>query len=213
MGRQINFYMAELDEQAFLQHLHADPAVVIIPSISRQQEVLPLSVLPAKSSPGWFMVWLWNGGISPSPHMHYIPQQHYYTVDRQASEVIEFQRSSLEEDCLVRGRLWMEPVLSAAESSGGHGRKRNAFLLWYLGLVKWIKRNAIRDEVGDYLLPGASAFAAQGGRLCQMLLAPNVRTVVHPMQPKGAGMHHDTSATTQTNRRSGKDCDATSHRN
>ncbi len=171
MGKQVNFYMTAEDEQEFLSYVRSDRDVGIFKFDVPSTEIPFLNELPPQGEPFWAALWLWDRDHSPRPVLTYVERQKYYAVEESQSEVIEFHRCGLDEGRLVRGRIW-------AEMNGWHGhdpatiiRKSDAFRKWYDRLAKWIKRRSTRDSVGDYMLPGAAAFAQKGGRLCQAVFA------------------------------------------
>ena len=64
-------------------------------------------------------------------------------------------------------------------------RRLAALSSLFMHLVKRgvAERNSVRDDAGDYLLPGAQAYAAGGGRLVQAVFAPNVKWFRHEAEP------------------------------
>lgn len=107
MGRQVNFYMTDSDEESFLNFLRSDPKVRIFKDRMTEAKIRPLHALPDRSVPGWFALWLWTED-SPPPKLKHIESQKYYVVDSMFSEVIEYSRSYLQHGSLVRGRIWAE---------------------------------------------------------------------------------------------------------
>lgn len=180
MGRQVYFYMTRSDEREFLRFVRSDRDVAIFMDATRSSEVEPIDTLPEKGVPGWFMLWLWDRANSPAPKMDYVAEQKYYTVDRFSSEVIEFSRSCMDEGRLVRGRIWAEMVYwDRKDPAAGPFEKSESFKKWFNRLANWIKRRSTKDEVGDYMLPGAAEFARSGGTLCQAVFAKNVKVFYH----------------------------------
>ena len=166
MGRQINFYMAEADEQQFLTFLRSDPAVRILMDCTPTPEPGVLQQLPTRDVPGWFLVSLWKRDISPAPQTDYVPQRREYSLNRYASEVVEFHRSCLDDEGrLARGRLWAEFIRWDPGNPRAVIEKSVAFKRWFHRLVAWIRRRATRAPTGWWMMPAAAAFAKQGGRL------------------------------------------------
>lgn len=122
-----------------------------------------LAELPKQGVPFWFALYLRDRDHSPTPQIDYVPEQRYYVVEPVASEVIEFERSHLDEGRLVRGRIWAE--MAVWQSDGTLLSKSESFRKWFDRLANWIKRRGVRDKYGHYVLPGAVEYAKQGGRL------------------------------------------------
>lgn len=188
MGRQVNFYMMESDEQEFLRFVRSDREVCISMTAVPSSEPVPFTVLPDRRTPGWFALFLWDVTNSPPPKLEYIREQNHYVVDEYVSEVIEFHRSTMHEDCLVRGRIWAQIKYWDLENDPPEiVTKSEHFQKWYNRLANWIKRRSIRDERGDYVLPGAAKYAKQGGRLVQALFAKSVKVFYHDVDDTGSG--------------------------
>ena len=169
MGKQVNFYMTESDEQDFLRFLRSDCGVRIFMDAAPSDRVKPIESLPEKDLPGWSGLWLWDGENSPTPKMDYIVEQGYYMVDSFTSEVIEFLRSFMDNGRLVRGRIWAEMDYWTEGEFPRLCKKSISFQKWFDRLTNWIKRRSIRNDVGDYLLPGAAAYVRDGGRIVQVV--------------------------------------------
>ena len=45
--------------------------------------------------------------------------------------------------------------------------KSEAFRKWFERLARWLRRNSIRNEFGECVMPGAAKFVRQGGKLVQ----------------------------------------------
>jgi hypothetical protein len=170
MGKQVNFYMTEEDEREFLEFVHSDRNVAVFMGVQQTAEIAVLDELPTSDTSGWFQLWLWDRDHSPTPVLRYVQQQGHYCVDRFESEVIEFDRSILDEGRLVRGRIWAEMNGWRHDDPASVIKKSEAFSKWFDRLGNWIKRRSTRDSVGDFLLPGATQFSKQGGQLCQVVL-------------------------------------------
>lgn len=173
MGRQVNFYMAVSDEANFMSFARSSRSLGITIDGIRTEATSLLVELPERGIPFWFSVWLWDQDNSPCPVLQYVPQQQYFVVDRFTSEVIEFTRSYLDGDRLVRGRIWAE--MTFLKTDGVAQNKGTSFRKWFDELANWIKRRSTRDRCGDYVLPGAAEYAAQGGRLVQAVYAKSVK--------------------------------------
>jgi hypothetical protein len=179
MGKQVNFYMTNEDERDFLAFARSDRSIGVFMDIQKSKEICFLDEeLPDRETPGWFALSLWDRHCSPPPVLRYIHAQDHFAVDRIESEVIEFDRSTFDEGLLVRGRIWAE---MSFWTEGVLVRKRKSFQKWFDRLASWIKRHAVRDEAGDYVLPGAAEYQKQGGKLVQVVFADSVKHVHHDL--------------------------------
>jgi hypothetical protein len=184
MGKQLNFYMTAKDEGDFVARVRSDRDVVVFKYASPTMEVVKLNVLPSPPEPFWGDLFLWNRELSPTPRLKFIKQQSYYVADEFESEIIQFSRSHFDYDgkqfnknILVRGRIWAE--MRVWQKDGTLLTKSESFQKWFDRLANWIKRRSVRDEAGDYLLPGAAEYQAQGGNLVPAVFADSVKYVQH----------------------------------
>jgi hypothetical protein len=171
MGKQVNFYMTADDEREFVEFVRSSANVAIFKSVQASPEIRELEEMPPAGEPFWFALYLWNKDDSPPPTLAYIKEQGWYSVDRFESEVIEFHRCSVDEGRLVRGRIWAEMNGWRRDDPATIIKKSEVFVKWYDRLANWIKRRSTRNAVGDFMLPGAAAFAAKGGQCRQTVLA------------------------------------------
>jgi hypothetical protein len=175
MGRQVNFYMTAEDEREFVAFVRSDRDVRVFKSVSPSTEISFLDELPPVGEPFWFALCLWDRRLS-APELSHIEQQGYYAVKETESEVIQFHRCGLDEGRLVRGRIWAEMEYWDLSRNPPHRvRKSESFRRWFDRLANWVKRHSVRDERGDYILPGAAKFAKEGGKLVQAVFAESVR--------------------------------------
>ena len=181
MGKQINFYMTDADEQDFVEFIHSQAASLILPYSTLSPRIVPLTHLPQRGVPFWGVVRLWNESISSEPERRYVAAQRHYVIDTIRSEVIELSRSYIDEGRLVRGRIWAEMTIAPGADSGENYHKSELFQKWFAKLAKWIKRRSIRDQAGDYLLPGAAKYVQGGGQAVQAVFASNVKFVQHDL--------------------------------
>ena len=180
MGKQVNFYMTSSDEEDFIQFVRSDRNVGIFMYAMPTNDIPLLTELPKQGIPFWFALYLWDRDHSPAPKIEYVPEQRYYVVEPIASEVIEFERSHFDEGRLVRGRIWTE--IAVWQSNGTLLSKSETFQQWFNRLANWIKRCSIRDQHGDYLLPGAAEYAKQGGKLVQAVFAKSAKYFQHEVK-------------------------------
>lgn len=173
MGKQVNFYMRPEDEKAFLDDANEVAALSVLAYMSPAEEFEPLLVLPERSQPGWFQLWLWSEDKCQRPLVRWVWQQECYVIDGVDSDIIEFSRSHQSENSIVRGRLWAEIKTRDLKP------KSTLFVDWFDSLVKLIKKRYRKLPNGEYVGPAAEKFVAEGGTLRQMLSAPVVKVVSH----------------------------------
>lgn len=172
MGKQVNFYMTMDDERDFIAFVRATGNIAILKSVQMSEMPLQIDGLPSAGEPFWFALLLWNQDFSPRPALNFVKEQGWYCIDVYDSEVIEFDRSFMDEGRLVRGRIFAEMTYwRLTDAPPTAVKKSEAFLKWYDRLARWIKRRSARNAAGDYLLPGAAAFAAAGGKYCRAVLS------------------------------------------
>ncbi len=167
MGKQVNFYMTDSDEEDFFSFTRSDRDAVIILDGMTSEDYPCFTDMPEREAPFSYSVWLWDRDHSPTPILTEIPKHHFFLVDRFGSEVIQLSRCSVEEKCLVRGRIWAE--MAMWESDGTLVRKSKTFEKWYDRLARWIRSHSVRYDKGVYVMPGAAEFEKQGGRLVEGL--------------------------------------------
>ncbi len=172
MGKQVSFYMTGADEEDFVRFVRSDRNVGIFMYAMPSRDIPLLTELPKQGVPFWFALYLWDREHSSTPRIEYVPEQRYYVVEPNASEVVEFERSHFDEGRLVRGRIWAET--DVWQDNGTRQRKSEPFRKWFGRLANWIRRRSIRDEHGDYLLPGAAGYAKQGGELVEAVFSKSV---------------------------------------
>ena len=179
MGKQIEFYMMEADEARFAEFVRSTDDVCVFMDRMREAQIEPISTLPDRSVPGWFNLYLWNETISPPPKLRFVSEQEHYVVDFLWSEVIEFSRSSMEDNSLVRGRIWAVFNGWDLDDPSSVNVKSDAFAKWYKRLEGWVRRQGTRNSVGEYVFPEAARFADGGGQLRQFLTETEVKLFHH----------------------------------
>lgn len=171
MGKQINFYMTDDDEREFVKFVQSTGKVAVLSYTSPTEEPTVIEELPSNKESFWGCQFLWNTETSAMPSMKHIKQQGYFIPDAIESELVEFSRSFVDEGRLVRGRIWAEMNGWKRSDVATIIQKGDKFARWFDKLASWIKRRSTRNSNGDYLLPGATTFANQGGQLCQAVLS------------------------------------------
>jgi hypothetical protein len=179
VGKQVNFFMYGTDEDAFLAAARQRGELYILRYTSPNETFEVLTDLPPSDEPGSFQVWLWDRSVCKPPVVSWVEQQRYYTIDRFASEVIEFNRSYEREGRLVRGRIWAEFATWQTSSPQVVTEKSLAFRKWFDSLAGWIKRRYTRTPDGWYMGPKAREFQQRGGHFLELDFAPVVKLVRH----------------------------------
>ncbi len=171
MAKQVYFYMTSDDELDFVEFVRSSGDASILKYVQSSDELHELKELPLVGEPFWFALLLWHKDLSPRPKLKYVREQNCYFVDETESEVIEFHRCGMDENRLVRGRIFAEMSFwKMREAPAKIVKKNDEFRKWYDRLANWIKRRSIRNSAGDFLLVGAQAFVANGGSYCQAVL-------------------------------------------
>ena len=162
MGRQVNFYMNQEDENEFLEFVKGTGKVDILPYKSQTSTFEPLEKLPdpfsEKFSGG---LWLFNRGVSSNLLVEFVPTQGYYSINPLQSSVIEFTRSGVKEKYLRRGRLWAEFTYLDKERMILLP-KEPEFGKWYDAIAKWVRGKYDRLERLIYAGPGAQKLLKEG---------------------------------------------------
>ncbi len=172
MGKQVNFYMLEEDEQEFVEFVLGDGKTVLLGTAGFQEMPPVLDRLPVEYSPldpkDWLTVFFWRPGYPLFTRyivMKAGPLQGRgaYFVDAHRSSVIEFSRSLLrpEENVLTQGRIWAEMRYWEGEQLVYKGEE---FEKWYDRIARWLRRR-YRKVYYDYVSPRAYEWSQAGGKL------------------------------------------------
>lgn len=154
MGKQVQFYMSQLDASDFCKYLGSVSGASLIPYWVINFNTLDLVPDLANSSLTSSHFWIWNSKLSPTPKLNYIKEQRKWTIDDMHSEVIQFGLCHVDRGIMRKGRLWVD--LSGLVGESGKERKKSAeFEKWYLCLVKWIKSEGKKLGPSLYALPDA----------------------------------------------------------
>jgi len=174
MGKQVNFYMLEEDEQEFVEFVLSDGKTVILGAGSLQETPPILDRLPVEDSP---LIWrndvyFWRHGyplftdygvMKAGP----LQGQGVYFVDSSQSSVIEFSRSLLltDKNMLTRGRIWAEMRRLEGDRFVYKGEE---FEEWYDSIAQWLRKRYQKIGLGKpYFRIGPRAYAwyQAGGKL------------------------------------------------
>ena len=167
MGRQIVFFMTANDEREFMEFVRSDREACVFANYQPAAIAECLNELPLMKPP-YDPLWLWDSDNSPYPLFTHIAKYGVFVVDDSKSEVIQFDRCLMHDECLVMGRIWAEmyycqPPASSGITDMSLAKKSISFTKWYSRLANWIVRHSIRDSNGVYVLCDARRFAAEGG--------------------------------------------------
>jgi hypothetical protein len=170
MGKQTGFHMLAEDCKQFLDFVQERDAVVVTHWRSESADIEAVRQ-PWKGG-DWYC--LWNQTLLPALEREYIPKSDrgpYYRVDS-VWPVIEFSYPGPVQEpwngrpALTQGRVW-----------AGFERENKDFERWYNSVVRWIRKNFIKNPVplGGYVGPAAYNWYKHGG-----LLLPAFRPPITP---------------------------------
>ncbi|HEX6805277.1 MAG TPA: hypothetical protein VF133_16480 [Terriglobales bacterium] len=161
--------MLSKDCEAFVAHIRSRDPVVITHRDSSSPAVE--EVTSAWEHAGTYC--LWNQALLPTLQRKFIPEATigpYYRVDSDLP-VIEFSYPNPVEEqwnnrpALTQGRVWAEFA----------GKDNRAFEQWYDAVVRWIRKNFVRNPIphlGGYVGPAAYEWYKGGGLLLPFFLPP-----------------------------------------
>lgn len=161
MGRQVNFWMREQDEQEFAQFVLSEPNMVMLSDLSPGPHPRIIIELPHLPERGWWSVYFWHRDFPFEPvrwiRVQEGPDRGLYAFVGEELPVIEFTRSiSRESGELSEGRIWT-------------GCRDEAFLQWYDRVANWIrsryKKVRKRGNIWLYAGPRAYEWYQAGGVL------------------------------------------------
>src|SRR5579884_1926712 len=164
MGRQTQFHMLRGDCRRFLHFVRERDPVIVTPWYACEEYVVDIN--NAWEANGHYC--LWNQSIMPSLKRTRITGNRF-GIDSDMP-VIEFSHyaSSTEpwndQPALVQGRVW-----------ASFQTKDKAFERWYNAIVRWIRKNFIRDRaVGleGFIGPAAYDWFKKGGLLLPCFRPP-----------------------------------------
>lgn len=164
MGRQINFYMLPEDEEEFVAYvLSQKKDILMVVGHSETASPKIIENLPATFSEGnWNPIYFWDRNVNGELKAEYIKTQGYFLVDSSASPVVEFIRCFVQDNLLLRGRIWAEIKYWNGDKSIYKGKE---FENWFNALARWIRRNYQKISKVEYLAPRAAEWHRRGGML------------------------------------------------
>jgi hypothetical protein len=169
MGKQILFHMLRDDCEELIKFVQERDPVIIVPFDSQTSELHDVK-LPCDYSES---LCFWNQSLLQSLQYKYIPDSKrgpYYKFDSRLP-ILEFTRSIAIEwngrQALLQGRIY----------SPFEGQRDDLHKLekWYGTLVRWIRKNWIRNPVpllGGYVAPAAFTAYEKGLTLMPMFIPP-----------------------------------------
>ncbi len=164
MGRQINFYMLPEDEEEFVDYVlgqKKDVLMVAVPSETVSPKII--ENLPAPfSEVTWNPIYFWAKNINGRLKTEYIETQGYFLVDSSTSPVIEFTRSFVQDNLLIRGRIWAEIKYLDGDKLVYKGKE---FENWFNALTRWIRRHYQKISDWEYVGLSAAEWHRRGGVL------------------------------------------------
>ncbi len=153
MGKQIGFYMTEVDELNFVETIKTKLDAIVIPTFFLGEEPPKLKTLPIveEAYDSNTSLAVFSGSIDSKLVVQLITTTGEYTLDFTRSESIKLSRSFLFPDGTLReGRLWYEHQTTQGRS------KRKAFLTWAEAVFRYVRKNFHRDkERLSYIGPDA----------------------------------------------------------
>jgi len=173
MGKQVNFYMLEKDEQEFVEFVLSDGRTVILGDASLEEMPPILNRLPVEDLPPIYRITVlfWRPGyplftrygvMKAGP----LQGQGVYFVDHLRSSVIEFSRSLLlpDKNLLTRGRIWAEMRRLEGDRFVYKGEE---FEEWYDTIAAWIRKRYRKIGTKPYFYIGSQAYSwyQAGGKL------------------------------------------------
>lgn len=161
MGKQIQFYMVNEDENDFVEFLRSTGDIVFLPEVSKSSDSETFtSFVALKGRKYGEDCHIWNRLVSPAPAIKYVPQQDYYWLDFLKSEVVSVDRCRMVDNRLCAGRLYVENTVFAPD--GTIVKKGDEFLKWYEKLCRWIRKTHRGRYRGACLSDRAEALAKSG---------------------------------------------------
>jgi hypothetical protein len=167
MGRQTGFHMLAEDCKHFLEFVRGRDPIIVIRRDSTSPTIEEIQ-RPWEQGGGYC---LWNQALLPALAREYIPESDvgpYYRVDS-VWPVIEFSYPGPVQEpwngrpALTQGRVW-----------AGFERENKDFEHWYNSVVRWIRKNFIKNPVplGGYVGPAAYDWYKNGGLLLPVFRPP-----------------------------------------
>lgn len=151
MGKQIQFYMIDQDEDDFIRFVRSTGDVLILPQTSDKElgeEFSSFRELAGRRLGE--ACHLWNRSLSPKPKVDFFPVHGgCYCLDFMQSEVVNVMRSKRLDDKLSKGRLHIEDTVLL--SDGTVAEKNVEYVKWFNELCRWIKKSYPTKSGGAFV--------------------------------------------------------------
>jgi len=163
MGRQINFYMLPEYEKEFISYVLQRKNVAMITVSFESKSPNIISSLPEPfSEPFWRSIYFWDKNIDGKLETKYIEKHGYFLIDSLMSSVIEFSRSFIRDNFLVRGRIWAQLKYWKGNEIVSKGKD---FENWFNAIARWIRKHYQKTSELEYIAPHALEWKKRGGVL------------------------------------------------
>ena len=163
MGRQINFYMLPEDEKEFISYVLQRKGVVMIAPHFQSKSPDIVSRLPEPfSKPFWRSIYFWDKNVNGKLETKHIEKQGYFLIDSLTSPVIEFSRSFIRDNILVRGRIWAQLKYWKGNEIVSKGKE---FENWFNAMTRWIWKHYQKISELEYIGPHALEWKKRDGML------------------------------------------------
>lgn len=159
MGRQLAIAMSQVDEEKFINFLHATGEIALFENFSSTKEGLWVTNFASQMTDHW-KYYVWNKAFTWEPEYRQTtnaltPEGNglYYIANTNDAPIIEIVRSNIKEGRY--GRIYWAKYFSAPN---GLNYDIVAFSRWYDTIVRWIKKNAPgkqKEAWITYFLPNA----------------------------------------------------------
>jgi hypothetical protein len=169
MGRQINFFLSQSEQQQFCEVCDKMSSVAAIeqPSTSPEMKLVAVESVArwkiGDHSPFLLMPEDFRCIVVTKTEVRVPQKKTMYFVDVWQSPVVEFTRCVQHSDSIQRGRLFFEPSFINANSVVV--QKSKLFVSWASKLFAVIKKISARDLNGNYVGKKAQSLRDSGIRL------------------------------------------------
>jgi hypothetical protein len=151
------------DEEEFISRACEDGDVVLVKESSDQRDAVILERLPPQGTlEARRGLVLWNRAITPRIVVDPL-RPNLFGVNKTNSEVIELSQSEMKDGVLEHGRLWIET--HANDEQFNPVPKSEAFIKWYDGIARWIRKHYAKGPYGRYVATHAQRWVESGGIL------------------------------------------------
>lgn len=163
MGRQINFYMDEDTELAFIEEVLQNGQIVCVAGYADNKPTFVKALSEVELCRDADTLYLYQpvfGDLAARP----LPDDRVY-IDAINSPVVEFSRPNVEHEKkrIHSGRLWVE--MKHWDDDENLVEKPEELGKWYSSLVRWIKKHSEKVngmQRGDYCTPSLLDLVKQG---------------------------------------------------